>query len=157
MKTNQIYNILGKQDPCTSPYFLGVFPSDRLVPPRQNKQFIVCNLDGHKFKGSHWICIYLEKHGNGYKGEYFCSFAQYPRVRNIENYLNQYCTSWIWNKRPVQHILSDTCGYHVIYFLVNRCKGFSMQTIVSNLLLTNNPDVFVYNFVLYNYLIKERK
>jgi len=153
MKTNQIYDILGKQDSCTSPYFLGVFPSDKLPPPVLNKQFIVCNLDGHKLKGSHWICIYLEKQLNGYKGEYFDSFARYPRVRNIENYLNANCISWVWNNQPVQNIFSDTCGHHVIYFLAKRCRGFSMQSIVSQLQV--NPDYTVYNFVLEHYLIRK--
>jgi len=154
MKTNQIYNILGIQDSCTSPNFLGVFPSDMLVAPHQNKQFIVCNLDGHKFKGSHWVCIYLEKRGGGYIGEYFCSFGQYPRVLKIENYLNKHCTSWVWNKKQIQHELSNTCGHHVIYFLANRCRGYSMQAIISHLLYSYNPDVTVYNFVLSNYSIK---
>ena len=155
MKTFQISDILGKQDPCTAPNFLGVFPSDRLIPPHQNIQFIVCNLDGHKFKGSHWICIYLEKTRKGYKGEYFCSFGQYPRVLNIEKYLNKYCYTWTFNKYPIQKVLTNTCGHHVIFYLSKRCRGFSMRTIVNHLLSKHDPDIYVYKHVIRNYKIKK--
>jgi hypothetical protein len=151
MKTHEISRILGKLDPCTKKAFLGVFPSDRLIPPSRNREFIVCNLDGVKFRGSHWVGIYLEKVlGGGYKGEYYDSFGRRPDNVHIKNWLNYYCKTWTYNKIRVQNYLADTCGQHVIYYASKRCRGFSMDEIVS--MLKSNPDVAVINYVQNEYL-----
>src|SRR5277367_6372046 len=92
MRTYQLENILGLQDPCTRRSFMGVFPSDIHVTPRRKKEFIVFNLDGHLLEGSHWVAVVLEKkNSKHYQGEYFDSFGRRPQNINIIKYLNKYC------------------------------------------------------------------
>jgi hypothetical protein len=151
MKTYEISRILGKRDPCTKKAFLGVFPSDSLISPLgQNKRvYIVCNLDGVKFQGSHWVGIYLEKigGGGGYKGEYYDSFGRRPDNVHIKKWLNYYCKTWTYNKTRVQNYLADTCGQHVIYYASKRCRGLTMDEITRLLKSSGNPDVEIFNYV----------
>jgi hypothetical protein len=152
MKTFELEHILGRQDPCTKKSFLGVFPSDLIPPPRRCIEFMVCNLDGHLFQGSHWVCVYLEKGDGGYyKGEYYDSFGRGPNHR-IKRYLDKYCKSWTQNNVSVQNFLAKTCGHHVIYYLTKRCRGLNMNEIVTFLKYkTCNPDYYVFNFVQRNF------
>ena len=158
MRTYQLENILGLQDPCTRRSFLGVFPSDIHVTPRRKKEFIVFNLDGHLLEGSHWVAVALEKkkkNSKHYHGEYFDSFGRKPININIIKYLNKYCKkNWTWNTQQVQHKLEDTCGPHVIYYLNQKCLGYSLKYITRGLLTRKpNPDTFVTNFINDNYIL----
>jgi len=155
MNSLQLWDVLQNQDYCTSPHFLGVYACDRLPPPTKEKQFIVVNLDRHYNRGSHWVAIYLFKRNDGkYKGEYFDSYGGPPRSSDIKSYLDKFCINWTFNNVCLQDINSTVCGHYCIYFLVYRCRDYSLNEIVSFLKSISYNDFYVYSYVTEMYTIK---
>lgn len=83
------------------------------------------------------------------RGEYFDSFGIIRKMdREFVDFLDANCTSWTRNTKAVQHVLSDACGYHCIFYSVYRCLGFDVNTIVN--MYTDNllyNDAIVKSFV----------
>jgi len=128
MNTTEIDKIL-RSDCELSTVFDGVYPSDRL--PRHCGEIetaVVMNVDPHHLDGSHWVCVFIDKHG---KGEYFDSYGQKPCVSNFVRFMNNNCKSWTWNDTLLQALDSDVCGHYCIWFLSERARGKTMDEIVS--------------------------
>ena len=105
--------------------FDGVFSSDTLpASPR----LLVCNLDPSHRKGTHWICIYVGENGSG---EYFDSLG-HPPNKTLERYMNVVCSSWTYNSRQFQSILSAFCGQCCVYFCALKSKGLTVNNIVAS-------------------------
>ena len=79
--------------------FNGVFSSDTLSA---STRLLVCNPDPSHRKGTHWICIYV---GENRSGEYFDSLG-HPPNKTLERYMNVVCSSWTYNSRQLQSVLS---------------------------------------------------
>jgi hypothetical protein len=106
----------------TTKDFDGVFSVDTL-PDRP--RLLVCNTDPSTKPGRHWICICVQQGS----GEYFDSFGRRPSVQ-IERYLNRRCSSWTYNDRQLQSVISKFCGHYCIYYCVLRSRGLDMRKIV---------------------------
>lgn len=145
MNTAQITQIL-QTDPWTRDVFQGVYPRDQL--PRTISKYpsaYVCNTQPHTDEGEHWIAIYLDEHG---QGEYFDSYGLPPLHRTFVNYLKKHCTSWIFNNKQLQALTSHVCGQYCIFYVLHRCRGLSMQTIVHMFgKNVQDNDVLVHEFV----------
>ena len=142
MNTVQIRQIL-EADPYTRDVFAGVYPRDRLPRTIKYPSGHVFNTDTEE--GEHWIAIYVDEHG---RGEYFDSYGLPPLHRTFLNFLNAHCTSWTFNDKQLQELSSKVCGQYCVFFLLHRCRGLSMNTIV-NMFGQNlkDNDVLVYDFV----------
>ena len=79
--------------------FDGVFSADTLP---EKPRLLVCNTDASDKPGRHWICMHFE---DG-RGEYFDSFGRRPTA-NFERYLNRHCSSWTFNRRQLQSVISN--------------------------------------------------
>ena len=146
MNSAQITQLL-RADPYTRDVFAGVYPRDRL--PRTIKNYpsaYVCNTDPHTDEGEHWIAIYVDDDGSG---EYFDSYGLPPLHATFTNFLNKQCTMWTYNDKRLQGLASTVCGQYCIFYLMHRCRGFSMDTIAymcgSNL---QDNDVLVHDFIM---------
>ena len=73
----------------------------------------VCNTDASTMLGEHWIVIYFD---NDHRAEYFDSFGLHPSMTDFETFLSSNSNIWKCNVKPVQHMLSDACGYHCGFF-----------------------------------------
>ena len=149
MNTLEIDAIL-RDDRRTAKVFKGVYASDELPARTSIDSLFVCNTDPSDRPGTHWIVVYVEYKR---KSDYFDSFGTAPTIPEIERFLNDNSTEWIYNDKPVQEITSDACGHHCIFFAVYRCIGFNMNSIVD--MYTNdksfNDDIvkmFVYDKLL---------
>jgi len=137
MNTEEIENVLKQK--CIKD-FDGVFSSDTL-PTRP--RLLVVNTDPATSPGRHWVCMYVE---NG-RGEYFDSFGQAPTV-TFERYLNRHCSSWTFNSRQLQSVISRFCGHYCIYYCVLRSRGIDMPNVVNSFTTdTALNDVLVHRFV----------
>ena len=114
----------------------GVFSVDK---PR----LLVCNTDPSDKPGRHWVCIHVE---DG-RGEYFDSFGRRPTAL-YERYLNRHCSSWTFNDRQLQSVVSKFCGHYCIYYCMLRSRGVDMRKIVSSFSSdTGLNDALVHGFV----------
>ena len=95
--------------------FDGVFRADTLL---ENLRLLVANTDPAHSPGRHWVCMYVD---DGY-GEYFDSFGMLPTA-NFERYLNRHCSSWTFNRRQLQSVISRFCGHYCVYYCVLRSTG----------------------------------
>jgi hypothetical protein len=107
--------ILQKAEALKIPYFLGVFPSDRLPDTKGKPASFIMNHDRIDQPGSHWVALYVHPHPDNHFVEFFDSLAMKPPDE-----------LYFWKKRfsygfkPVQNIFADTCGEHALYYLYLR-------------------------------------
>jgi len=88
--------------------FDGVFDAGNLP---DKPHLLVANNDPSSRPGRHWVCSCVE---NG-RGEYFDSFGR-PPTAEFERYIDQHCSSWTFNRRQLQSVVSSCCGLYCIYY-----------------------------------------
>ena len=98
----------------------------------------------------HWIAVYFDKHG---KEEYFDSCSLPPSVNGFTMFMERNSKTWIYNDKTVQSLFSTMCGHYCVYFILYRCRGYSMHYIVSHFSsnLTENDrkvDLFIHTLSL---------
>ena len=107
-------------------------------------RLLVCNTDPSDKPGRHWIAIYVDENG---RGEFFDSFGRRPNV-DFEHYMNRHCSSWNFNDRQLQSVVSKFCGHYCIYFCILRSSGVDMCKIVRSFSSDNSlNDTLVHAFV----------
>ncbi|GIY37616.1 hypothetical protein CDAR_125921 [Caerostris darwini] len=136
MNGNQIHFILSR-DSTTSPFFKGVYASDKNTFHKRKKYAFVVNSDESSEPGSHWLAFYCE---NGCI-EFFDSFGNPPdfydpRFHEITLRYPTVC----WNSTPLQNLTSNVCGMYCTYFILKRCQGNSLYSIVNNLVHCKTND-----------------
>ena len=104
--------------------FDGVFAADALP---DEPHLLVVNTDPASRPGRHWVCICVENR----RGEYFDSFGR-PPTTDFERYMDLHRSSWIFNRRQLQSVISRFCGHYCIYYCVLRSRGVDMPKIVSS-------------------------
>jgi len=135
MNTEEIDHVLRRAKD-----FDGVFSADNLP---ENPCLLVVNTDPASQPGRHWVCMSMK---DGY-GEYFDSFGR-PPTANFERYLNRHCSSWTFNDRQLQSVISRFCGHYCIYYCVLRTRDVDMRKILSSFTTdTAFNDVLVHGFV----------
>ena len=119
-----------KADPIAASRFIGVYPSNLLpyeLLPRPSS--LIINLDPHYREGSHWVCVFIPKHGLAY---YFDSFGAPPSTNNIITFLERNSKhGYTYNKFIFQDIRSSVCGYWCILFLLLLHRGIRIPDIYS--------------------------
>ena len=119
----------------------GIFSVDTLL---EKPRLLVCNTDASDKPGRHWICMHFESG----RGEYFDSFGRRPTA-NFERYLNRHCSSWTFNRRQLQGVISKFCGHYCIYYCVLRSRGIDTPAIVNSIptdtALDEKPKTFKVN------------
>jgi hypothetical protein len=135
MNTLQVEDLL-RLDCNLASTFEGVFASDRLPKFSDLKSALVLNFDPISKPGSHWVAIYVD---NGV-GEYFDSYGEPPFIGYFVNFLKQNCRTWTYNKKEMQALDSDVCGYYCIWFLSERARGKSLLEITSKFSNNHNKN-----------------
>ena len=99
--------------------FCGTFSADTIPKQIKCKSFIICNTDVHKGIGKHWYCVVKL---NKSVLECFDSLGIDERKKAFltTNFNLKNITKIKYNVTQVQSSLSDTCGYFVLYFLIQR-------------------------------------
>ena len=134
MNTDEIDRILRRREK----YFDGVFSADTIP---EKPRLLVCNTDASDRPGRQWICRNCE---DG-RGEYFDWFGQRPTA-SFERYFEIHCSSWTFNRRQLQSVISKFCGHYCIYYCMLRSRGIDMHKIVSSFTAdTGLNDVLVHD------------
>ena len=128
MNSLQIEKVLSK-NPYTRRLFKGVFAADTLRKFNEYPYCLVVNSDKQMEKGTHWLGLYIPKSDTI---EYFDSLASGTVKPEIKKFLDTF-NHVKMNKKRVQSVYDTSCGHHVIYFLVHRCKGFSYDSTIRKL------------------------
>jgi len=137
MNTEEIDRVLRRD--CAKD-FDGAFSADTLP---EKPRLLVVNTDASHSPGRHWVCMRVD---NDY-GEYFDSLGE-PPTANFEHYLNSHCSSWTFNRKRLQSVISRFCRHYCIYYCMLRSRGIDMPKIVSSFTSdTGLNDVLVYGFL----------
>ena len=152
MNSAQIRNVLYEALGSSTMYETNMYACDQLNYIESNQFAVVVNSDDSKHEGMHWLAIYKDRNSSV---EFFDSFSlplefYSPSIRSFLNDFGTYATC---NKRQIQSNFSVTCGHFCLYYLLNRCRGQSMESILSEFSLTNLTanDVKVKQFVETNF------
>jgi len=121
--------------------FDGVFSIDTL-PDRP--RLLVCNTDPSDKRGRHWVCVYVE---NG-RREFFDWFGRRPN-ETFECYLNRHCSSWSFNERQLQSVISKLCGHYCIYCCICRSRNTELRRKIVRSFTNDTAlnDVLIHGFV----------
>ena len=120
--------------------FDGVFSIDTLPDA---PHLLVSNTDPAHRPGRHWVAIYIE---DG-RGEFFDSFGRRPN-EVFERYMNRHCSSWIFNDKQLQSVVSKFCGHYCICYCLLRSSGVNMRKIMRGFSSdTGLNDAIVHRFV----------
>jgi hypothetical protein len=147
--------------------FLGTFPSDivQLYGAEKLKQdiekcrnykkiAIVFNLDTSKKIGSHWVCVYINNSTAASSTptcEYFDSLGQPPSFL-----INKYLLLWAESSFNLDFIVTSVpfqkqgseCGVYVIYYILNRILGYSIDEILNDSI--NDSNINYYRDIIFS-------
>jgi hypothetical protein len=148
MNNKKITELLSTH-PKTSKMFKGVYAADTLpTPPKKIKtpHAYVANTDPSFKPGSHWVCFFFDTHG---AAEYMDSYGIAPN-KVFECFLGN---PYKYNKEFLQFPFSTACGQYVIFYLLHRCQGESMESILSKFSLDDkiSNDKMVNRSVEHNF------
>lgn len=141
MQSDQLEVIL-RHDRATSSHFVGVFAANRIPrePIKKPYCYIVNNQPDTK-RGQHWLAVFVSD-----EKEFFDPLNLKPEDYGLNIKVNE------TNSAPIQPYESDACGLHVMYYLMQRCRGFSMSDITTNMyqenVYYNDCMVFIYFYDL---------
>ena len=133
MNTQQIDAILSS-DYMTKNLFRGVFAIDQL--PTICDGMYVINTDEQDKPGEHWLAVYNK--------EYFDSFGFPPQDKRAIDFLE---TNVMYNCVSLQPLLSNSCGFYCVYYLLQRARGESMEEIIHT--LSKMDSHFIVKHTLY--------
>ena len=122
MDTLQIERIL-KKDPYAK-IFKGVYPKD-LSTVECIGSYVV-NTDPSTAPGEHWVATFFNNQGSA---EFFDSYGLHPIVQQI--FLDSYSSSWIYNSKTLQSLISEVCSLWLLYYMLFRSRGCSLSDILN--------------------------
>lgn len=147
MNTDQL-ECATREDRCLKEFVRGVFPSDRL--PYHVNSFpsaYVCNTDPSGLPGKHWVTVWFR---NPIEAEFYDSLGRMPDHygEDLDRFIKRNTTSCTYNNVPVQSKATSTCGFHVLFYLLLKCRNVDMKYIVSMLQKCKpSSDFYVYEYV----------
>lgn len=140
MDTQEVQSYMKKIYPSLE---YNVFAANR-IPINVKLPFcLISNLDPDSKPGSHWIAIYINKHG---VGEYFDSYGRKPSGNHL-SFLKTNCKKWFYNCKVLQHYLTSVCGeYCLVYvlFKISNVPMYNFFELFSDNTLCN--DIIIHNF-----------
>lgn len=134
--TDQQLRTLAEDDEDLSPYFAGVFPSDKLPkhPVKDKLQGYIVNIDESSQPGSHWIGIWTQDND---WGENHCTVMDSFGIP-LSRYQAFALESWLakhWTKENItmnthsfQAIDSQTCGAYALMFIMHCSLGGNLKS-----------------------------
>ena len=147
MNTNSLQCIV-RCDPVLSNSVVGILASDEL--PKQFNSFpisFIVNTDKRMDPGRHWVAFYISSRT---EGEFFDSYGNPPSYysNEFEKFFDRHGLKMTYNRKRLQGYDSSVCGQYCIYYLMQRCRGIDMKSIVKPFTQNYaNNDQFVYCYV----------
>jgi len=117
-----------KKDSFAKNVFQGVLSRDCLLSKVKYPSAFVVNTKPISHPGEHWFAIYYNEDKEAI---FFDSYGQHPNYYKMVSYLNKTSVKWTYNSTQIQSILSSTCGYYCIYFILLMSRGLKLDDIVN--------------------------
>ena len=137
------------------PDFVGGGPSDAPTGQFKRPFSIVMNTESHSEPGDHWVAMYVKPKTFIFLDSYGRSPSDIsfpPKFRQTVKRLGK-GRKLIYNKKLVQALTSNACGYHAIYLLDSLALNKPLKTIVKvfDANLASN-DQFVLKYYKKNFM-----
>ena len=126
MDTLEIEQVLS-YDAHVKPQWGGVFANNHLPLDVNYPSALVVNTDPCTEPGEHWVAIYFTP---DVQGEYFDSYGL-PPTSKVKRFLGKKAWHVIYNGVQLQGLVSSTCGHYCLFYLLHRCRNYSMADIVN--------------------------
>ena len=106
----------------------------------------ICNTDPQHLPGKHWIVFWFQ---DSYHSECYDSLGHLPGSYNLNfDYFKQRNTvKCVYNNESLQNEGTDTCGYHVSFYLFMKFRSLHLISIVEHLKKSESSDKFVADYV----------
>lgn len=150
MQNHQIMDVV-RRLPELQRIFRGVYASDTLpVHVGRFPSAYVSNTDPINDEGSHWVAFWFQ---SPTESEFYDSFGKLPEdySTQLREFIDRNALTCLYNNIQVQPRFTSTCGYHVLFYLYYRAKGYSMKNIL-NKLDEMISDEHVRDFIVGTYL-----
>jgi hypothetical protein len=108
--------------------YKGIYGSDNIQGTNTFPYAIVVNTQKISQPGEHWVALYITGPD---QLEYFDSFGEGPNS-DIQKFTKTFKNIKI-NSKKLQSDFDNSCGSHVIYFIISRCSGKSFNRIIEAL------------------------
>ena len=119
------------ENQVTAPYFCGVISHDQLnYLPTPQQGFYVCNTDVSTGPGEHWVTVSWFKRQ---AADFFDSLAKTPTEysQNFTNFLINNGPQYKISSMRIQGPDSVKCGEFCVFYAYHRCKGYTLNDIVT--------------------------
>ena len=108
----------------------------------------VVNTDPSTAPGEHWVAMFF----NNLRSEFFDSYGLHPIVCGLTDFLDSHSSSWTYNSKTLQSLISEVCGHYTVYYILFRSRGCSLSKILthfsSNVSLNNKTvERFIQNLL----------
>ena len=145
MNTQQLECAINS-DPFMRNYVIGTFPADRTPLQIPLKCGLILNTDPSGLPGQHWLAFYYNEDK---QLECFDSYGNHPDKYSvyIQSFLRRFSNIKM-NTTRLQSANSQVCGQYCLFYLMCRCRGYSMSTFLNY--FGNNycaNDEYVYDIV----------
>ena len=109
----------------------------------------VVNTDPSTAPGEHWVAMFFN---NQRFAEFFDSYGLHPIVYGLTGVLDSHSSSWTYNSKTLQSLISEVCGPYTVYYILFRSCGCSLSEILthfsSNVSLNNKTvERFIQNLM----------
>lgn len=135
MNTKQLYLALLRND-VTSLQFDGIYAKDMLTEITSRPKLIICNTHPSHKPGEHWLLFYFNEDDSV---DFYDSLGKPLQSygEKILQFAKTFAESFIESKDRTQPLNSSLCGHYCLYYAYYKCKGYSMDDILSRM---ESPD-----------------
>ena len=124
--------------------YRGVFARDELPLIKVTLPYFACvNVKNKTSIKGHWVGLYIDRNKTGF---YYCSLGSAP-FAEIAKFFKINAILTLYNKRIIQNLFSNLCGFHVICVLHQLSRGKHAEDIMTQFtsnLIQNDKIVFRY-------------
>ena len=118
--------------------FAGVFPANKLPYRIMRPAMVIANLDEDHRPGSHWVCFFLPKDGEGV--EFFCSLGQPPLLSYFNRFIARNGGLLAYNTRTIQSEFFDVCGEFSCIYAYSRSIGIPINCFMRDFAKTKKEN-----------------
>ena len=116
-----------RNDSYAKKLFKGVYPKDQLPTVEYLGSYVV-NTDPSTAPGEHWVAMLFN---NPRSAEFFDSYGLHPIVYGLTDFLDSHSSSWTYNSKTLQSLISEVCGHCTVYYILFCSRGCSLSDNVS--------------------------
>ena len=117
--------------------------------PGQGGECIDLRRNQNHLPGKHWIMVWFQ---DAYHSDCYDSLGQLQGRYNlnVDLFLQRNTLRYVYNNEPLQIAGTDTCGYHVLFYLLMKCRSIPLIKIVTQLKQCDSSDKFVVNYITHH-------